>query len=246
MPERKMRFGVIVFPGTWSDADCFHVLRDVFHQPVDYVWHKETDLSSYDCVLLPGGFSYGDYLRAGAIARFSPVMSAVEEFARQGKLVLGMCNGFQVLCEAGLLPGALMPNAHLQFRCQWVHLRTETTSSPFTGGAREGQVLRIPISHGEGNYFADPATIRELEADNCVIFRYCNAAGEVTEDANPNGSLGNIAGITNPQGNVLGMMPHPERCCEDLMGGTDGRVIFESVISAALTTVATGRGRPPA
>ena len=241
-----MRFGVIVFPGTWSDADCFHVLRDVFHQPVDYVWHKETDLSSYDCVILPGGFSYGDYLRAGAIARFSPVMSAVEEFARQGKLVLGMCNGFQILCEAGLLPGALMSNAHLQFRCQWVHLRAETTSSPFTGGAREGQVLRIPISHGEGNYFADPATIRELEADNRVIFRYCNAAGEVTEDANPNGSLGNIAGITNPQGNVLGMMPHPERCCEDLMGGTDGRVIFESVISVALTTVATGRGRPPA
>ena len=241
-----MRFGVIVFPGTWSDSDCFHVLKDVFHQPVDYVWHKETDLSSYDCVLLPGGFSYGDYLRAGAIARFSPVMAAVEQFARQGKLVLGMCNGFQILCEAGLLPGALMPNAHLQFRCQWVHLRAETTSSPFTSGARAGQVLRIPISHGEGNYFADSATLSNLEAENRVIFRYCTAAGEVTEDANPNGSLGNIAGITNSQGNVLGMMPHPERCCEELVGGTDGRVIFESVISAALSTVATGRWRPTA
>ena len=241
-----MRFGIIVFPGTWSDTDCFHVLKEVFHQPVEYVWHKETDLSSYDCVILPGGFSYGDYLRAGAIARFSPVMQAVEEFAQQGRLVMGICNGFQVLCEAGLLPGVLIRNAHLQFRCQWVHLRVENDSALFTSEARKGQVLRIPISHGEGSYFADPATIRELEAENRVIFRYCTDAGQVTEDANPNGSVANIAGITNPQGNVLGMMPHPERCCEELMGGTDGRVIFESLISSALTTVVTGRGRPSA
>ena len=241
-----MKFGVIVFPGTWSDTDCFHVLKEVFHQPVEYVWHKQTDLSSYDCVILPGGFSYGDYLRAGAIARFSPVMPAVEEFAQQGKLVMGICNGFQVLCEAGLLPGVLIRNVHLQFRCQWVHLRVENDSALFTSEASEGQVLRIPISHGEGSYFADPATIRELEAENRVIFRYCTAGGEAAKDANPNGSVANIAGITNPQGNVLGMMPHPERCCEELMGGTDGRVIFESVISSALTTVVTGRGRPSA
>ena len=225
-----MRFGVVVFPGTWSDRDCYHVLRDVFDQPVEYVWHKETDLSSYDCVILPGGFSYGDYLRAGAIARFSPVMGALEEFAQEGKLVLGICNGFQVLCEAGLLPGALMRNAHLQFRCQWVHLRVENASLPFTDAAGEGQVLRIPISHGEGNYFADPAAIQELEAGNRVAFRYCTPAGEITAEANPNGSLGNIAGVANARGNVLGMMPHPERCCEGLVGGVDGRVIFESLI----------------
>ena len=240
VPDRKMRFGVIVFPGTWSDADCFHVLKEVLHQPVEYVWHKETDLSSFGCVILPGGFSYGDYLRAGAIARFSPVMGAVQDFAQQGKLVLGICNGFQILCEAGLLPGVLMRNAHLQFRCQWVHMRVETISSPFTSGAGVGQVIRIPISHGEGNYFADPTTIAELEAENRVIFRYCTAAGQVTEDANPNGSLDNIAGIANARGNVLGMMPHPERCCEDLMGGADGRVIFESAINAALSVPVAG------
>ena len=246
MPDRKMRFGVVVFPGTWSDGDCFHVLREVFNQPVEYVWHKETDLSSYDCIILPGGFSYGDYLRTGAIARFSPVVRAVEEFAHQGKLVLGICNGFQILCEAGLLPGVLIRNDHLQFRCQWVHLRVENTSSPFTSSAREGQVLRIPISHGEGNYFADPATIRALESANRVLFRYCTPSGEITENANPNGSLDNIAGITNSQGNVLGMMPHPERCCEESLGGTDGRIIFESVIGAALSMSSVRAGRSSA
>ena len=225
-----MRFGVIVFPGTWSDRDCYHVLKDVFHAPVEYIWHKETDLSPFDCVILPGGFSYGDYLRAGALARFSPVMQSVEKFAQQGKLVLGICNGFQILCEAGLLPGVLLRNAHLQFRCQWAYLRMESASSPFSDVAGEGQVLRVPISHGEGNYFADPATITELEAANRILFRYCTAAGEVTAEANPNGSLGNIAGVVNVQRNVMGMMPHPERCCESLMGGTDGKVIFESVI----------------
>jgi phosphoribosylformylglycinamidine synthase len=229
-----MRFGVIVFPGTWSDVDCFHVLKNVFHQPVEYVWHKDTDLSPYDCVILPGGFSYGDYLRTGAIARFSPVMGAVEEFAERGKYVLGICNGFQILCEAGLLPGALIRNAHLQFRCQWVHLRVENASTPFTSAAKEGQVLRIPISHGEGNYFADPDTIRQLEAEKRVVFRYCTPDGAVTPDANPNGSLENIAGIVNARGNVLGMMPHPERCCEELVGGADGRAIFESLLRVAV------------
>ncbi len=236
-----MKFGVVVFPGTWSDMDCFNVLDDVLHQPVEYVWHRETDLSDYDCIVLPGGFSYGDYLRPGAIARFSPVMKAVEEFAERGKPVLGICNGFQILCEAGLLPGVLMPNAHLQFRCEWVCLRVENDTLPSTNAATAGRVLRVPISHGEGNYFADPDTIRALEAENRVAFRYCDAAGEVTDGANPNGSLGNIAGITNARGNVLGMMPHPERCCEPLLGGDDGKIVFESLIrSAVLSRAATG------
>ena len=227
-----MRFGVVVFPGTWSDGDCYHVLKNVFNQPVEYVWHKETDLSSYDCVILRGGFSYGDYLRTGAIARFSPVIGAVEKFASQGKFVIGICNGFQILCEAGVLPGILMRNDHLQFRCQWVNLRVETTSSPFTSRAKGGQLLKIPISHGEGNYFAESWSIKDLGENNQVVFRYCTASGDITEDANPNGSLDNIAGITNAAGNVLGMMPHPERCCELSLGGIDGRVIFESVINA--------------
>ena len=225
-----MRFGVIVFPGTYSDVDCYHVLKDVFEQPVEYVWHKETDLSGYDCVLLPGGFSYGDYLRTGAIARFSPVMDAVAEFAAQGKLMLGMCNGFQILCESGLLPGVLMRNSSLQFRCQWVNLRVETSDSIYTNATDAGQVLRIPISHGEGSYYADEATLAELESSGRILFRYCTEDGETTPDANPNGSIGNIAGITNEAGNVLGMMPHPERCCESLMGGEDGKLIFESML----------------
>jgi phosphoribosylformylglycinamidine synthase len=233
-----MRFGVIVFPGTWSDTDCFHVLRDVLHQQVEYVWHRDTDLSGFDCVVLPGGFSYGDYLRAGAIARFSPVMRAVEDFAQEGKLVLGICNGFQILCESGLLPGVLMRNAHLQFRCQWVHLRVESASSPFSRSAREGQVLRVPISHGEGRYYADDATLAALESEGRVIFRYCSPSGEASGDANPNGSLGNIAGIVNGRGNVLGMMPHPERCCDPMLGGVDGRAIFESLIDTAVSPLA--------
>jgi phosphoribosylformylglycinamidine synthase len=233
-----MRFGVIVFPGTWSDTDCFHVLRDVLHQQVEYVWHRDTDLSGFDCVVLPGGFSYGDYLRAGAIARFSPVMRAVEDFAQEGKLVLGICNGFQILCESGLLPGVLMRNAHLQFRCQWVHLRVESASSPFSRSAREGQVLRVPISHGEGRYYADDATLAALESEGRVIFRYCSPSGEATGDANPNGSLGNIAGIVNGRGNVLGMMPHPERCCDPMLGGVDGRAVFESLIDTAVSPLA--------
>ena len=229
-----MKFGVVVFPGTWSDTDCHYVIQNVFHQLVEYVWHKDTDLSGYDCIVLPGGFSYGDYLRCGALARFSPVMRSVEKFAAEGGLVIGICNGFQVLCEAGLLPGVLMRNDHLQFRCQWTNLRVESSASPFTNAAAEGQVLRVPISHGEGNYFADPDTIATLERDDRVLFRYCSESGEITDAANPNGSLNNIASITNEGRNVMGMMPHPERCCESLVGGVDGRVIFESLLATAI------------
>ena len=228
-----MKFGIVVFPGTWSDTDCYHVVDQVLREPVEYVWHEDTDLSSYDCVVLPGGFSYGDHLRAGALARFSPVMESVEKLAGDGGLVIGICNGFQILCEAGLLPGVLTRNAHLQFRCQWVNLRIERASGPFTGAGSDGQVLRVPISHGEGNYYADTYTLDRQESRGQVAFRYCTPEGEITEAANPNGSARNIAGITNDRGNVLGMMPHPERCCEEIVGGTDGRVIFESIIASA-------------
>ena len=205
----------------------------MLHQEVDYVWHKDTDLSRYDCIVLPGGFSYGDYLRAGALARFSPVMQSVERFAAQGRLVVGICNGFQVLCEAGLLPGALIRNRHLQFRCQWTNLRTETAETPFTNACRPGQVLRVPIAHGEGCYYADEETLAQLNLNNQVVFRYCDPDGAVTDEANPNGSLESIAGICNRERNVLGMMPHPERCCEEILGGTDGRFIFESIVQSA-------------
>ena len=227
-----MKFGVVVFPGTWSDVDCFDVLNDVFQQPVEYVWHKDTDLSPYDCIILPGGFSYGDYLRPGAIARFSPAMQAVSDFAAEGKLVIGICNGFQILCEAGLLPGVLLPNDHLQFRCQWTTLRVENANTAFTSATAVGQTLRVPISHGEGNYFADPAVIDLLEEQHRVVFRYCDSDGDIARGANPNGSLHNIAGIINEQGNVLGMMPHPERCCDAILGGEDGKLIFQSMIDA--------------
>ncbi len=227
-----MRFGIVVFPGTWSDGDCYHAIKDVLGQDADYLWHREKPnlLERFHCIVLPGGFSYGDYLRAGAISRFSPIMSAVESFAARGGLVIGICNGFQILCEAGLLPGALMRNSHLQYRCQWTHLRIEHSSTPFTSACTPGQVLRIPISHGEGNYFADPPTLQELEEHGQVVLRYTTPTGELTPETNPNGSTNNIAGIINREGNVLGMMPHPERCCEALMGGTDGRLIFESII----------------
>ncbi len=226
-----MKFGVVVFPGTWSDGDCYHVLDRVLHQDVSYVWHKETDLSAYDCLVLPGGFSYGDYLRCGAIARFAPVMRCIEDFVERGKLVIGICNGFQILCEAGLLPGALMRNDHLQFRCRWVNMRVEDPSTPFSGAYQSGQVVRMPIAHGEGRYYADDATLRELEETGRVVFRYCSEKAEITTDSNPNGSLNNIAGIINREGNVLGMMPHPERCCEEMLGGVDGRYLFESIVA---------------
>ena len=229
-----MRFGVVVFPGTWSDQDCHYAVSDVLGQQADYIWHKDTDLSGFDCVIVPGGFSYGDYLRAGAIARFSPVMQAIERFAGQGGLVFGICNGFQILCEAGLLPGVLMRNEHLQFRCQWVNLRVENAETRFSAKSDTGDVLRVPISHGEGNYHADEDVLRELEANGQVVFRYSTAEGAITPDANPNGSMANIAGIVNAEGNVLGMMPHPERCCEELMGGVDGAVIFRSIIDSVI------------
>jgi phosphoribosylformylglycinamidine synthase len=228
-----VRFAVVVFPGTWSDHDSQYALRDVMGHEADLVWHRESDLSSYDAIVLPGGFSYGDYLRVGAIARFSPVMQAVVREAGAGKPVIGVCNGFQVLCEAHLLPGALMRNEHLQYRCEWVHLRAENTASAWSAACEPGQVLRIPISHGDGRYFADKATLDELERSGRVAFRYCTADGGVTPDANPNGSERNIAGIVNERGNVLGMMPHPERAVEALMGGEDGLVIWKSVLEWA-------------
>jgi phosphoribosylformylglycinamidine synthase len=228
-----MRFAVVVFPGTWSDHDSQYALRDVMGHEADLVWHRESDLSRYDAIVLPGGFSYGDYLRAGAIARFSPVMQAVVRDAEAGKPVIGVCNGFQVLCEAHLLPGALMRNEHLQYRCEWVHLRAENAASAWTGACEPGQVLRIPISHGEGRYFADDATLDDLERTGRVAFRYCAADGEATPEANPNGSVRNIAGIVNERGNVLGMMPHPERAVEALMGGEDGLFIWRSVLEWA-------------
>ena len=227
-----MRFGIVIFPGTWSDGDCYHATKGVLGQDTDYLWYQERPKLSarFDCIVLPGGFSYGDYLRAGAIARFSPIMSAVASFASGGGLVIGICNGFQILCEAGLLPGVLMRNDHVQYRCQWSCLRVERSATPFASSCTPGQVLRIPISHGEGNYFADGPTLKSLEERGQVVFRYSTPNGDITPDANPNGSANNIAGITNQKGNVLGMMPHPERCCEELMGGTDGKLIFESII----------------
>ena len=231
-----MKFGVVVFPGTWSDVDCYHVLEEVMGQEVSYVWHKETDLSSYDCVVLPGGFSYGDYLRCGAIARFSPVMEAVVDFAGRGGVVIGICNGFQVLCESGLLPGALLRNDSLEFRCQWVNLRVDNTATTFTKKCGSGQVIRVPISHGEGRYYVDEDTLEELEKEGRVLFRYCGDDGSVTPESNPNGSLNGIAGVANQEGNVLGMMPHPERCCEPLLGGTDGLYVFESVVDSFTKT----------
>jgi phosphoribosylformylglycinamidine synthase len=225
-----MKFGIIVFPGTWSDRDCYYALGDILKQDVDYIWHKETSLSKYDCVILPGGFSYGDYLRPGAIARFSQVMTPLENFASRGKLVIGICNGFQILCESGLLPGALLRNDHLEYRCQWTYLKVENTSTAFTSQCQNGQVLKIPISHYEGRYYADNAMLTELEAEKRIIFRYSTSTGEINDAANPNGSLHNIAGIMNKKGNVLGMMPHPERACEPLLGSSDGNIIWESII----------------
>jgi len=227
-----MQFGIIVFPGTWSDRDCYYSLNTILKQKVDYIWHKETNLSEYDCVILPGGFSYGDYLRPGAIARFSPVMASLEGFASQGKLIMGICNGFQILCESGLLPGVLLMNSHLEYRSQWTYLKVENQSTAFSSKCRNGQTLKIPISHYEGRYYADDATLTELENDKRVVFRYSTPEGQVTEAANPNGSLHNIAGIINKKGNVLGMMPHPERSCEALLGSTDGNLIWESIIAS--------------
>ena len=223
-------FGIVVFPGTWSDRDSYFAVHDRLRQEARYIWHKERDLSGLDCVILPGGFSYGDHLRSGAIAAMSPVMEEVVEFADRGGYVIGICNGFQVLCEAHLLPGALMRNASLQFRCQETHLRVENVDTAFTTETQKGQLLRVPVLHGEGNYFADQKTLGKLEHDGRVVFRYTTAEGAVTDEANPNGSLNNIAGIINENGNVLGMMPHPERASEALLGSEDGLAIFKSIV----------------
>ena len=225
-----MRFAVLVFPGTWSDGDCQHVLQVRLGQQADRVWHREANLDGYDAVVVPGGFSYGDYLRCGAIARFSPVMGALQRHAQAGRPVFGSCNGFQILCEAGLLPGALLRNDSLQFRCQEQYVRVARNDTGFSCASRAGDALMLPISHGEGNYFVDDDTLAELEAERRIVFRYSDAAGRVTPDANPNGSRANIAGVINAAGNVLGMMPHPERSSEALLGGEDGLLIWRSMI----------------
>jgi len=227
-----MKFGVVVFPGTWSDRDCGRVVTEVLGAELEYLWHQEKDLKDCDCIILPGGFSYGDHLRCGAIARFSPVMDSVVRFAAHGGLVWGICNGFQVLCETGLLPGALIRNDVCEFRCQWTHLVVERDDILFTSTLRRGEVIKIPISHGEGNYFADAATLSRLEQNNQVVFRYAQPDGHVVPAANPNGSITTSRGIVNREGNVLGMMPHPERCAEPELGGTDGLRLFKSVLEA--------------
>jgi phosphoribosylformylglycinamidine synthase len=224
-----VKFGVIIFPGSNCDHDAYHVISKHVGQPVDFIWHQDTNLTSYDAVILPGGFSYGDYLRAGALARFSPVMASVREFAARGGFVLGICNGFQILCEAGLLPGALIRNRDLHFICDHVRVRVETTDTPFTNELERASVLSIPIAHAEGNYVCDDETYAQLVGEDRVVFRYCDERGQTTAESNPNGSRGSVAGICNRSRNVLGLMPHPERACEDLLGSSDGRDIFRSL-----------------
>jgi phosphoribosylformylglycinamidine synthase subunit PurQ / glutaminase len=227
-----MKFGVLVFPGSNCDHDTYNVIEQIAQQPVTMLWHESEDLEGCDAILIPGGFAYGDYLRTGAIAHFAPVMQSVKRFAASGGLVLGICNGFQILCESGLLPGALMRNAGLKYICKQVHLRTETTDSPFTNALDKGQVLQIPIGHMEGNYFCDESTLATLTREDRIAFRYATPAGEITREANPNGSLENIAGILNEGRNVLGMMPHPDRSSEALLGSADGFPVFQSMIQA--------------
>ncbi|MDQ2937624.1 MAG: phosphoribosylformylglycinamidine synthase subunit PurQ [Acidobacteriota bacterium] len=232
-----MKFGIIVFPGSNCDHDAYHVISKHVGQPVDFIWHRDTNLNSYDALIIPGGFSYGDYLRAGALARFSPVMESVRKFAATGRFVLGICNGFQILCEAGLLPGALIRNRDLHFICEHIFVRVETSDTPFTNELQQRSVLRIPIAHAEGNFVCDDLTLEQLQREARIVFRYCDQNGDVTVAANPNGSRDNIAGICSAERNVLGLMPHPERACEDLLGSSDGRDIFGS-LAAALATAA--------
>ncbi len=227
-----MKFGVVVFPGSNCDHDAWYALGEVLHQPVEFLWHQSEEINGFDAILLPGGFSFGDYLRTGAIARFSPVMRAVEKFARGGGFVLGVCNGFQILCEAGLLPGVLQRNAGMRFVCRQVHVRVETTDTPFTAAAKAGQVLQMPIAHGDGNYYCDPATMTDLERHHQIVFRYTTPDGREDAAANPNGSLANIAGVCNRERNVLGLMPHPERAVEAALGSADGLVILRSLIES--------------
>ena len=227
-----MKFGVLIFPGSNCDQDAFWTVQQIARQPVVYLWHESHDLENCDVIIVPGGFAYGDYLRTGAIAKFSPVMESVRKFAAGGGLVLGICNGFQILCESGLMPGALMRNAGLKYVCKPVQVRVENADTPFTQACRLGEVLTIPIGHMEGNYFCDETTLSELQRDRRIVFRYCDHRGEITPEANPNGSLDSIAGICSPGRNVLGMMPHPERASEPELGGTDGFRIFESLVGA--------------
>ena len=228
----RPKFGVVVFPGSNCDHDAYYVIKKIFKCDVDFLWHKESDLQNSDVIILPGGFSYGDYLRSGSIARFSPIMNSVIEFAKKGGKVLGICNGFQILLEAELLPGVMLKNKSLQFVCKDVYLKTENYNTVFTNNISENKILKIPIAHGEGNYFADKETIEKLEINKQMLFKYSSSDGNVTDDENPNGSILNIAGITNEKGNILGMMPHPETCCDPLLGKTDGKKIFNSIINS--------------
>jgi len=236
------KFGIVVFPGSNCDHDCYHAIKHVLAQDCEFLWHHETDLEGFDCIVLPGGFSYGDYLRTGSIASLSPIMKSVEKYALAGNPVIGICNGFQVLVESGLLPGALIKNSSLKFVCKWVHVRVESNKNLFTANTKVGDVLEIPIAHGDGNYFCTPGELKGLRENSQIVFRYCNENGDITSESNPNGSIENIAGITNKAGNVLGMMPHPERCAEEMLNGTQGKLIFESIISwLNLNKKVTGR-----
>jgi len=237
-----LKFAVVVFPGSNCDHDAYHAVKDVLGQQAELVWHKENSLGGADVVILPGGFAHGDYLRTGAIARFSPIMGEVQRFAAAGRPVLGICNGFQILLEAGLLPGAMLRNTSLQYQCEHVYVKVEQADTPFTAACFAGQVLRIPIAHGEGNYYAEPDVIERLERHRQVIFRYATATGEVTAAANPNGSVNNIAGLCSEQRNVVGLMPHPERACELAVGSADGLVLFESVVKALTGVGGHSRG----
>ncbi|MGA9364363.1 MAG: phosphoribosylformylglycinamidine synthase subunit PurQ [Bacteroidota bacterium] len=230
--NHRAKFGVVVFPGSNCDRDVHYVLSEIFQQDTRYIWHKDSSLGDVDVVILPGGFAYGDYLRCGAIARFSPVMREVVRFAGKGGVVVGICNGFQVLLEAGLLPGAMLKNKVLNFVCKYVHLRVEDATTRFTSACKQGEVLEIPVAHGEGNYIVDEETLKRLEGDNQVLFRYCDREGAITEEANPNGSMANIAGLINERGNVVGLMPHPERCSDEILGHVDGRKFFQSIIDS--------------
>jgi phosphoribosylformylglycinamidine synthase len=227
-----MKFGVVVFPGSNCDHDAFYAIGNVLHKPVEFIWHQSEDLANCDAIILPGGFAYGDYLRTGAIARFSPVMKSVEKFAKSGGMVLGICNGFQILLEAGLLPGAVMRNIGLRYICRHVHIRIEQTDTPFTNGAQKGQILKIPIAHNDGNYACDESTLAELENNRQIVFRYTTANGTNDATGNPNGALANIAGICNRERNVAGLMPHPERAVESALDSADGLVIFKSMVEA--------------
>ncbi len=225
-----MKFGVVIFPGSNCDYDAYKVVEDVLKEKVEFLWHKETSLNNYDCIILPGGFSYGDYLRTGAVARFSPIMKSILKFANKGGLVWGICNGFQILLEAGLLPGSMLMNSHLRFVCKNIYIKVERNDLPYTSACQVGQILKIPVAHKDGNYYISQKELLELERNNQVIFRYCDENGNITEASNPNGSLANIAGICNKEGNVIGLMPHPERASEKILGSDDGRNLFLSLV----------------